>query len=72
MTDKDFCKLYSSYYGEPIDKVAQLVQTVLTGEELKELIEFFIEHCDIEKVLRERALRNMMQGDEELGLYKSE
>jgi hypothetical protein len=42
MTDKEFCSLYSSYYGEKIDHVDQIVQEVLTGEELKELIEFFI------------------------------
>ena len=42
MTDKEFCEVYSSYYGEKIDHIGQLVQTTLTGEELKGLIEYFI------------------------------
>ena len=48
MTDEEFCELYSSYYGEKVDKVGQVVQEVLTGEELKEIIEFFIEQCKSE------------------------
>ena len=44
MTDEEFCELYTSYYGEKIDHVGQVVQEVLTGEELKEIIEFFIQH----------------------------
>lgn len=48
MTNDDFCRLYTAYYGECIDKVAQLVQTTLNGEELKELIEFFIEQSKLE------------------------
>lgn len=43
MTDEQFCKLYSGYYGEPIDKVAQLTMHQFTGEELKEFIEYVIE-----------------------------
>lgn len=43
MTNEDFCKLYTAYYGEKIDNILQLVSTTLNGEELKELIEFFIE-----------------------------
>jgi hypothetical protein len=46
MTERVFCKLYSAYYGERVNYVAQLMETTLTGEELKELIEFFIEHID--------------------------
>jgi hypothetical protein len=42
MTDKEFCEVYSSYYGEKMDHIGQLVQTTLTGEELKDLIEYFI------------------------------
>jgi len=42
MTDNEFCEVYSSYYGEKIDNINQLVQTTLTGEELKDLIEHFI------------------------------
>lgn len=43
MTDEQFCKLYTAYYGDVIDNIRQLVSTTLNGEELKELIEFFIE-----------------------------
>jgi hypothetical protein len=43
MTKEQFCKIYTSYHGEEIDKIGQLVQTCMDGEELKELIEFFIE-----------------------------
>jgi organic radical activating enzyme len=50
MTDEQFCKIYSSYYGDEIDKVGQLVQEVLSGEELKEMIEFFIKHTKDEKI----------------------
>ena len=46
MTDKQFCSLYSAYYGEKIHKVGQLVKTTMNGEELKELIEFFIEFIE--------------------------
>lgn len=42
MTDQEFCRIYSAYYGDGIDKIGQLVQTTMDGEELKELIEFFI------------------------------
>ena len=49
MTEKQFCSLYSAYHGEEIDKVGQLVRTTMSGEELKELIEFFIEFIDLVK-----------------------
>jgi hypothetical protein len=49
MTNKQFCKIYTSYYGEEIDKIGQLVQHVSDGEELKELIEFFIEQLKQQK-----------------------
>jgi hypothetical protein len=42
MTDKQFCEVYTSYYGEKMDHIGQLVQITLNGEELKELIEHFI------------------------------
>ena len=43
MTDKEFCRIYSAYYGEKLDHIEQLKQDIHTGEELKDLIEFFIE-----------------------------
>jgi len=41
LTDKEFCKMYTAFYGEEIDKAGQLVSAKFTGEELKE----FIDHC---------------------------
>lgn len=41
MTDKEFCILYTEYYGEVVDNVKQIVYTSFTGEELKE----YVEHC---------------------------
>jgi hypothetical protein len=49
MTNGEFCKVYTAFYGESIDKIGQLVQTCMDGEELKELIEFFIEQTNKEK-----------------------
>jgi len=46
MTKEEFCKIYTSFYGEAIDNIYQLVQTCMDGEELKELIEFFIEQTN--------------------------
>ena len=48
MTEKQFCSIYTAYNGEVIDKIGQLVQTTMYGEELKELIEFFIEQLKSE------------------------
>jgi len=42
MTVKEFCRIYSSYYGEEIDKVGQLTYASFSGEELKEFIEHAI------------------------------
>jgi hypothetical protein len=43
MSNEEFCKIYTAFYGDSIDNIKQLVQTTMDGEELKELIEFFIE-----------------------------
>jgi hypothetical protein len=43
MDDKTFCKIYSGYYGEEIDHIEQLKYSSFTGEELKEIIEHFID-----------------------------
>lgn len=43
MTNEQFCKTYSAFYGDGINHIEQLVQTVMDGHELKELIEFFID-----------------------------
>ena len=41
LTEKEFCEMYSSYYGERIDSIKQLTLSSFNGVELKE----FIEHC---------------------------
>jgi len=41
LTDEEFCRLHTSYHGELIDQVGQLISQTFTGEELKE----FVEHC---------------------------
>ena len=46
MSDKEFCEIYSAYYGEKLDQIGQLKQDIYTGEELKELIEFFIKQTN--------------------------
>ena len=42
MTNKQFCEIYSSFYVDGIDHIEQLVTVVYDGEELKDIIEFFI------------------------------
>jgi len=41
MTDTEFCRTYSAFYGEEIDNIKQLKRSCFDGELLKE----FIEHC---------------------------
>ena len=41
MTEQIFCKVYTAFYGEPIDKVEQIVEHRFTGKELMEFCEFF-------------------------------
>ena len=48
MTNEQFCKTYSAFYGDGINHIEQLVQTVMDGHELKELIEFFIDKLSID------------------------
>jgi hypothetical protein len=36
MTEDEFCKLYTSYYGEEISSIKQLVKCNMSGEELYE------------------------------------
>ncbi len=42
MTNEDFCKHYSSFYGEKLDNIEQLTHILFTGEELKEYLEHFM------------------------------
>lgn len=39
--DKDFCKMYNSFYGDDLDSPKQLTQITFDGTELME----FIQHC---------------------------
>jgi hypothetical protein len=41
MTDKDFCKLDTAFYGEEVDHIKQIALRTFNGEELKE----YVEHC---------------------------
>ncbi|MEO9475854.1 MAG: hypothetical protein ABJG41_09975 [Cyclobacteriaceae bacterium] len=49
MTDQEFCKLYSAFYGdsgiEAISSPKQLTFVKLSGVELKELVEHFVGHA---------------------------
>ena len=40
MTRKDFCKAYSSFYGEKIDNLEQLKHAVFDGHELFEFAKY--------------------------------
>jgi len=41
MTDKEFCKLDTEFYGEEVDHIKQISLRTFNGEELKE----YVEHC---------------------------
>lgn len=41
MTDAEFCKLDTDYYGELVDNIKQIKLRTFDGEELKE----YVEHC---------------------------
>lgn len=41
MTDKEFCKLDTAFYGEEVDHLKQIALRTFNGEELKE----YVEHC---------------------------
>lgn len=49
MTDQQFCEIYSAYHGEKIDHIDQLAMAWFTGEELKEIIEFFIQQLKVKQ-----------------------
>lgn len=71
MTDEQFCRFYTAYYGECIDKVGQLVQTTLNGEELKELIEFFIKQNNLNE-MKEEAQKELEKIEEDNKVFKSD
>lgn len=41
MTDKEFCKIDTEFYGEVVDNIKQISLRNFNGEELKE----YVEHC---------------------------
>lgn len=42
MTEQDFLKFHSGYFGEPVDKLGQIARICFTGEELFEYLQDFI------------------------------
>ena len=44
MSDKEFCKMHTSYYGEEIDNINQIAFISFSGQELKEYVEHFLEN----------------------------
>ncbi len=44
VTEQQWCKLHTGYYGEEIDRVEQLVQTRMTGRELFEYCQHIVRH----------------------------
>jgi len=49
MTEKEFCKLHTSYYGELIDNPKQIALIQFTGEELKHYVEHFMPLCEVSR-----------------------
>lgn len=49
MTNQEFCKIYSSYYGERLDHIDQIKLWSADGDELKELIEFYVQELNQNK-----------------------
>jgi hypothetical protein len=41
MTDEEFCKIDTEFYGEVVDNIKQIKLRSFDGEELKE----YVEHC---------------------------
>lgn len=62
VTDEKFCKLYTSYYGEEINTVKQLVQINFTGEELKEFCDYIAESLSLPPVSGSQPT-DISQGD---------
>jgi len=44
MTDKEFCEIDTSFYGEEIDNIKQISLRTFNGEELKEYVEYCFTH----------------------------
>jgi hypothetical protein len=70
MTNKEFCKIDTAFYGDEIDNIKQIGLRSFDGEELKEYVEAAInytrccesdseqllcKHCDNKKVLHSEA-----------------
>ena len=49
MTNKEFCKIESSFSGEKIDSIHQLQKATFNGQELKEYIEYAIHYLEIKR-----------------------
>lgn len=46
ITKDEFLKLYRDYYGEPVMELDEIVTQQFSGQELFELIEYIINHCE--------------------------
>jgi hypothetical protein len=42
LTEEEFCKLHTQFYGEELDYLKQLTSQTFTGEELLEFVNFCI------------------------------
>ena len=68
MTNEEFCSIYSAYYGEKLSHVEQLKREVLTGEELKDIIDFFIQ--ELSKLHQPTVIKNEVAVCPECGCNK--
>ena len=57
MTDSQFCKIDTEFYGEPVDNIHQISFRRYTGEELKE----YVDHC-INMVSSDRVVKAYDKG----------
>lgn len=42
LSEEEFLKLYSGYYGESVDSIKQIITTSFSGEELLEFLNYII------------------------------
>jgi len=60
ISDEQFCKMCTSYYGELVDSVKQIVSHTFTGVELKEFVEHLLtNHNQFKVEASEDAIKDM-------------
>ena len=57
MTNKEFCKTHTGYYGEVVDNIKQVAFISFTGEELKEYVEHHINEVKQEQPTEEQIIK---------------